>query len=87
MAPFHSHCKQIAYSDGIEESYNDNFTTTCFSHGAAPMTNTLASSKKEEWRWKCCNCNPGTNNSYLFDECCTECSHRRCDSCEIWTVK
>ncbi|KAI0886071.1 uncharacterized protein GGS22DRAFT_123669 [Annulohypoxylon maeteangense] len=33
------------------------------------------------WRWKCCSCVKGGNQSYIYNNSCIECGHIRSDSC------
>ncbi|KAI1456076.1 hypothetical protein F4805DRAFT_250128 [Annulohypoxylon moriforme] len=42
---------------------------------------------KTFWRWNCCTCCRGHNNSYIYDYSCMDCGHTRGDSCcEIYIV-
>ncbi|KAI0894449.1 hypothetical protein F4806DRAFT_473314 [Annulohypoxylon nitens] len=33
------------------------------------------------WRWNCCNCSGGGNQSYIYNVNCIECGHKRSESC------
>ncbi|KAI0112872.1 hypothetical protein F4814DRAFT_449324 [Daldinia grandis] len=84
MSPLHSHCKQIAYFNSLEEKYDGDFTTVCYSHESSPV---LTSSASADHRWKCCNCAAGGNNSIIYNNACLECGHVKCSDCCPWTSK
>ncbi|KAI1204105.1 uncharacterized protein F4807DRAFT_448958 [Annulohypoxylon truncatum] len=39
------------------------------------------------WRWDCCSCSNGANQSYIYNPNCVECWHRRADCCEVYRIK
>ncbi|KAI1472302.1 uncharacterized protein F4812DRAFT_408317 [Daldinia caldariorum] len=84
MSPLNSHYQHLASSNGMNRNYHDHITTACFSHKSKPVRTTTDTS---EWRWKCCNCDAGGNNSFEYNARCTDCGHGRCAECSTWKPK
>ncbi|KAI1375813.1 hypothetical protein F4677DRAFT_101599 [Hypoxylon crocopeplum] len=48
--------------------------------GSSGASQTISTSS----HWKCCSCDAGGNNSYVYDIYCLECKHKKCGYCEVW---
>ncbi|KAI2604950.1 uncharacterized protein GGS25DRAFT_405801 [Hypoxylon fragiforme] len=87
--PSHSHYNSQSLS-GSHQCHTSTYTTSTGgsyhkSSTASGGLSMLGSSKDQSnWRWNCCNCREGANNSYMFNSDCPMCSHARCTQCSFW---
>ncbi|KAI2464755.1 hypothetical protein F4781DRAFT_56601 [Annulohypoxylon bovei var. microspora] len=71
----HTHCNSHAFHAGTS-SINGGF-----SHGVSGARYGLSATPDPTWRWNCCSCSGGGNQSYIYNSSCIECGHTRSRSC------
>ncbi|KAI1452590.1 hypothetical protein F4805DRAFT_23522 [Annulohypoxylon moriforme] len=75
----HTHC-------GSHTSFAGRSSVDCeLSYETPGAPNGVSGRADASWRWKCCSCVKGANQSYIYDISCNECGHvRRDDCCETY---
>ncbi|KAI0109423.1 hypothetical protein F4776DRAFT_642947 [Hypoxylon sp. NC0597] len=90
MAPYGN---DMGYSRGTNKSRSTGYHyhaspsgTGASSHGSTGARGEL-SLPDASWRWNCCQCRTGMNQSYIYNVVCIDCGHRRDTCCEVYISK